>query len=67
MDILVENEGKLYGAITIKRFDGFVSPFAGFEFLCLIWDHDGRFADAERSAVARATARSWVSLGGMRW
>ena len=54
MDILVENYGKLYGAITIDRFDGFKSPFAGILFPCLIWDHEGCFADAERSAVAKA-------------
>ena len=53
MNVLVENEGKTYGALAIDAPDDFVSPFPGALFPCMIWDHDGRFTEAGRSAVAR--------------
>jgi hypothetical protein len=54
MDVLAENEGKIYRAIAVDGPGGFVSPFPGALFPCLIWDHEGRFTDADRSAVAKA-------------
>ena len=54
MDVLAENEGKVYARATINRRDAFTSPFSGALFPCLIWDHDGHLTDAERSAIAKA-------------
>ena len=54
MDVLAEKEGKIYGAIGIDGPEGFAPPFPGALFPCLIWDHEGRFRDWERSAVTRA-------------
>jgi hypothetical protein len=54
MDILAETQSKIYGAITIDTPEGFASPFSGHLFPCLIWDHDSRFTDGERSALAGA-------------
>jgi len=62
MDVLAETQGRIYGAITIAGPEDFSSPFPGALFPCLIWDHDGRFNDAERSAVARA-----LLLAGCRY
>ena len=54
MDTLAEIDGRLYEAMTIARADDFVPPFKGVPFPCLIWDHDGRFSNAERFLVAGA-------------
>ncbi len=53
MNVLAENEGKTYGALAIHAPDDFVSPFPGALFPCMVWDHDGRFTEAERSEVAK--------------
>lgn len=53
MEILVENEGKVYGTIIIDGPDDFASPFCDALFPSLIWDHDGRYTDAARSAIAK--------------
>ena len=53
MIILAEKDAKIYGAITIDGPSDFAPPFAGILFPCLIWDHDGRFTDAQRAAVAK--------------
>ena len=45
---------KHYVATMIDRIGAFVPSFAGTPFPCLIWDHEGRATNAERSAVARA-------------
>ncbi|WP_291519398.1 hypothetical protein [Acidovorax sp.] len=52
MNLLAENEGKIYLAIAIDAPGDFSSPFSGALFPCMIWDHDGRFTDAQRSEVA---------------
>ena len=62
MDLLVETEGKVYRAIAIDGPRGFASPFPDALFPCLIWDHDGHFTEAQRSAVARALLK-----GGCRY
>jgi len=54
MKILAKSDAKIYGAMTIDRADRFVSPFVKALFPCLIWDHDRRFANADRSVLARA-------------
>lgn len=54
MHVLAENGGNTYGAVTIDAAHAFVPPFAGSPFACLVWDHEGRFADAGRFAVAEA-------------
>ncbi len=67
MDVLAKNECKIYGAIAIDDTSGFVSPFPGSLFPCLIWDHNGRFTGEERSAVARALLEAgcrYVVCGG---
>ena len=67
MEILAENDGKLYGAISIDGPEGFASPYTGLPFPCLIWDHEGHFADAERSSVASALLEAgcrYVLCGG---
>ena len=51
MNVLAENEGRIYGAIAIDVPGDFVSPFTGALFPCLIWDHDGRFAEDQRAVV----------------
>jgi len=55
-------ESGIYGAITINDLDDFVSPFRSAQFPCLIWDHDGNFTNAERSAIAGALYEA-----GYRW
>jgi len=47
------NDGKIYARATIDGPDGFASPFSGAPFPRLIWDHDGRFTDAGRVAMAK--------------
>lgn len=54
MDVLAENGGKIYARATIDRQGALGSPFSGYLFPCLIWDHDGHFTDAARFAVAEA-------------
>lgn len=54
MFLLADDSGKLYFTLSIKRADAFVSPFPGEHFVCLLWDHDGRFTSDERAAVAVA-------------
>jgi hypothetical protein len=54
MDVLAEKDDKIYVRATIDRSDAFTSPFSGALFPCLIWDHDGRFTDTARSAIAKA-------------
>lgn len=54
MNVLAENDGKIYARATIDGPDAFASPFSGALFPCLVWDHDGRFTDAGRSAIAKA-------------
>jgi hypothetical protein len=51
--VLAETEGKIYGAIAIDGPEDLVPPFPDAVFPFLIWDHDGHFTDAQRSAVAR--------------
>lgn len=53
MSVLVENEGKTYVAMVIGAPGDFASPFSGTVFPCVIWDHDGRFTEAQRGEVAR--------------
>jgi hypothetical protein len=53
MDILAFNEHRIYGAVSVDAPEQFVSPFPGELFPCLIWDHDGRFDGAERTALIR--------------
>jgi hypothetical protein len=67
METLAEHDGKTYHAITIERGDDFVSPFNGFAFPCLIWDHDSHFSQDERIAVASrllAAGCRYVVCGG---
>jgi hypothetical protein len=54
MNVLIENEGKIYGALVIDRPSDFENPFPGTLFPCMIWDHNGRFRNAQRAAVANA-------------
>lgn len=54
MNVLAENDGKIYARATIDGPDAFAPPFSGALFPCLIWDHDGRFPDAARAAIAKA-------------
>jgi len=58
MYVLADQEGKLFGAVTIQRPEDFIFPFPGFHYYCLIWDHEGRFNDVDRSTVARALLES---------
>ena len=52
MDVLAENDCRVYARATIDRPEAFASPFSGDLFPCLIWDHDGRFTGPKRTAVA---------------
>jgi len=54
MRILVEKEGKIYRSMTIQSPDAFAAPTSNAAFPCLIWDHEGRFTEADRSSVAEA-------------
>jgi len=54
MKVLAEIEGKVYGALSAATPADFTSPFPGRPFLCLLWDHEGRASDADRSTLARA-------------
>ena len=58
MSVLVENEGKTYVAMVVDAPGDFVSPFPGALFPCMIWDHDGRFTEAQRGEVARQLLQS---------
>lgn len=53
MEVLAEREGKIFGAIGIDAPGDFMSPFTGLPFPCLIWDHEGVFSGAQRTAVAK--------------
>jgi len=53
MNVLAENEGKTYAVLAIDAPEDFVSLFHGVLFPCMIWDHDGRFTEAQRSEVAK--------------
>jgi len=53
MNVLAQNEGKTYAAVAIDAPEDFVSLFHGVPFPCMIWDHDGRFTEAQRSEVAK--------------
>ncbi|MDP3208910.1 MAG: hypothetical protein Q8M65_07160 [Rhodoglobus sp.] len=53
MRVLVEQGGKTYVAMAVDAAGDFVSPFPGTLFPCMIWDHDGRFTEAQRTEVAR--------------
>src|SRR5262245_16209743 len=52
MELIAENEGRIYGSVIIERPGDFAAPFAGEVFPCLLWDHWGSFTDAEQAAVA---------------
>jgi hypothetical protein len=52
MDVLAEIDGKIFVRGKIEQPEDLASPFSGDPFPCLIWDHDGRFTDAARTAVA---------------
>jgi len=54
MNTLAENDGRLYEAIATDEPGGLSLPFPGAPFPCLIWDHDGRFTEEHRSAIARS-------------
>ena len=54
MDILAENEGKIYARAAVDGQTPFAPPFSGVPFPCLIWDYDGCATDAARSAIAKA-------------
>ena len=58
MEILAENEGKVYRATSIQSPDAFAAPPSSAAFPCLIWDHEGQFTDADRSIVAKALLES---------
>lgn len=53
MSVLVEKEGKIYVAMALDGAGDFVSPFPDTLFPCMIWDHDGHLAEAQRAEVAR--------------
>ncbi|MBM3494779.1 MAG: hypothetical protein FJX72_10765 [Armatimonadetes bacterium] len=53
MNVLAENEGKTYAVLAVDAPDDFVSPFPGALFACMLWDHDGRFTETQRSEVAK--------------
>ena len=53
MNVLAEKKGKIYATVTIDAPSDFVSPFPGILFPCMVWDHAGRFTDAQRTQVAR--------------
>ena len=53
MDMLAENEDNIYKTVTINTPGDFTPPFADTLFPCLIWDHEGRFTDAERSVISK--------------
>ena len=53
MNVLAEKEGRSFVAVVLDASGGFVLPFAGTPFPCLVWDHDGRSTDEQRLALAR--------------
>lgn len=53
MSLLVGSEGKTCVVMMINAPGDFVSPFPGALFPCMIWDHEGRFTEAQRGEVAR--------------
>lgn len=53
MRILIENDGRIFEAENLNCSADFSSPFDGAAFPCLIWDHDGRFTETQRSELAR--------------
>ena len=58
MNVLAENEGKTYAVMAIGAPEDFVSVFPGALFPCMIWDHDGRFNEAQRGEVAKRLLRA---------
>jgi len=54
MNVLAERGGVIFAVVTIQEAADFAPPFRGVAFPCLIWDHQGILADAERAAVAAA-------------
>lgn len=67
MNVLAETEGRIYGAITINVPGDFASLFPGMLFSCMIWDHAGRFTEAQRAVVARLLLQAgcrYVVCGG---
>jgi hypothetical protein len=54
MDLIAENEGRIYAALTIESPGDFAPPFPGEVFPCLLWDHRGSFTDAEQAALVAA-------------
>lgn len=58
MSVLAEKGGKTYVVMAIHAPGDFVSPFPGTLFPCMIWDHDGRFTEAQRGEVARQLLRA---------
>ena len=58
MDVLAEGDGKIYVRVTVNRPGAFTPPVFDAQFPCLIWDHDGRFNEMARSAIAKALLES---------
>ena len=67
MNVLAETEGRIYGAITINLPGDFAGPFPGMLVSCMVWDHDGRFTEAQRVVVAKLLLQAgcrYVVCGG---
>jgi hypothetical protein len=52
MEFIAQNESRIYGSLTIESPGDFATPFHGEVFPCLLWDHRGRFTDAEQAELA---------------
>jgi hypothetical protein len=53
MNVLAETGSKTYAALAIDAPEEFASLCHGALFPCMIWDHDGRFTEAQRRDVAK--------------
>lgn len=52
MRLIAQTDNRTVWAIDVESPDSIKCPPVGTPFPCLIWDHDGRLAGPERSAIA---------------
>jgi hypothetical protein len=67
MDIIAENDGRIYVRANVDRPSDFTSPFPGHLFPCLLWDHEGHFTEPARSNLAQVLLEAgcrYVVCGG---
>ena len=67
MEVFLKHGRRTYSRQALGEPTDFRAPFDGRAYPCLVWDHDGAFADAERQSVGQELIRSncrYVVCGG---